>query len=330
MQNAKFMLIKGVPVLEFFLALARLIRLPNVLIIILTQLLLRYSILLPYLYADAPDFITPLPDFLLLVLVTVLITIGGYVINDYFDVRIDLINRPGKLVVSKLISGRTAIKVHMILNGTAILLGFYLAWRIKATSFGLIFPFISGLLWIYSAKYKRMLFWGNFIVAGLSAVVIMMVWLFEFFWLRLNAIQFSSVLPDIHFVAYIFIAYATFAFLVSMAREIIKDMEDREGDETAGCTTLPLVAGIRKTRFIVAAILLVTILLLGYAQVILYLLGFFLAFWYLLFTVQFVATYLLVKLFLAREKQDYRFLSSLCKFVMVAGIISMEIILLSK
>jgi 4-hydroxybenzoate polyprenyltransferase len=324
------MLIRGLPVFDFFKTLAQLVRLPNVLMIILTQLLLRYCIIQPFLYAGDPGAISALPDFLILVLVTVLIAIGGYVINDYFDVKIDAINRPGKLVVNKLISSRAAIKLHMILNGIAILLGFYLAWRIKAISFGLVFPFISGLLWIYSAKYKRILFWGNFIVAGLSSFVILVVWLFEFFWLRLQAEQFVEVLPAIRWVNYIVLAYAMFAFLVSLVREIIKDMEDTEGDKTVDCRTLPLVAGMKNTRFIVGAILLATIFLLGYAQLILYRLSLDMAFWYFMCTVQAGAVYLLVKLFLAREKEDYHFLSSLCKLIMVAGILSMEIIFISN
>jgi 4-hydroxybenzoate polyprenyltransferase len=291
---------------------------------------LRYCVVLPFLYSDAPGSISPWPLFLILIAATVLIAIGGYVINDYFDVKIDSINRPGKLVVNKLISGHTAIKLHMILNGIAILLGFYLAWQIKVISFGLVFPFISGLLWIYSAKYKRMLFWGNFIVSGLSAFVILIVWLFEFFWLRMNAVQFVDVINDMSWVTRVFLGYASFAFLVSMVREIIKDMEDADGDAVVGCKTLPLVLGIKYTKIIVGAILLVTIFLLGYAQIILYRLSLNMLFWYFMFTVQSGAVYLLVKLFFAREKEDYHYLSSLCKMIMVAGILSMELILISN
>ena len=324
------MLIKGLPVLSFIKALIQLIRLPNVLIIVLTQLLLRYCVILSFLYTGAPASVSPLPVFLILVLATVLIAIGGYVINDYFDVKIDSINRPGKLVVNRLISGHTAIKLHMILNGIAILLGFYLAWRIKVISFGFIFPFISGLLWIYSAKYKRILFWGNFIVSGLSAFVILIVWLFEFFWLRMNAVQFVDVISDMSWVTTIFIGYATFAFLITMVREIIKDMEDAEGDAIVGCRTLPLVLGVKYTRIIIGSIILATIFLLGYTQVILDRLSLNMLFWYFMFTVQSGAVYLLVKLFLAREKEDYHYLSSLCKLIMVAGILSMELILISN
>ncbi|MFZ4523443.1 MAG: geranylgeranylglycerol-phosphate geranylgeranyltransferase [Bacteroidales bacterium] len=309
---------------------AQFVRLPNVLIIILTQFLVRYCVFLPYLYADDPAAIAPLTDFILLVLLTVFLAVGGYVINDYFDVKIDSINRPDTVVVGRLISGRKAIKLHMALNIIAVVIGFYLAWRIKAVSFGFLFPLISGLLWIYSARYKRVLFWGNFIVAGLSAFVILVVWLFEFFWLRLNSVQFAHVLPNIRWVTSLILAYALFAFLVSMVREIIKDMEDVDGDESAGCQTIPLVAGMNYARIIVAVLLIVTMLLLGYAQLILYRFDLLMAFWFLCFTVQAGALYLLVKLFYAREKQDYHYLSTLCKLIMFAGILSMEIILISN
>jgi 4-hydroxybenzoate polyprenyltransferase len=156
------------------------------------------------------------------------------------------------------------------------------------------------------------------------------VWLFEFFWLRLDALQFAAVLPDLGWVTTVFTGYAAFAFLTSMVREIIKDMEDAEGDETAGCRTLPLVAGMKKTKLAVAAILIATILILAYAQVVLYLLDLQMAFWYFMITVQAGALYLLVKLFQAKNKQDYHFLSNLCKLIMVAGILSMQIVLISN
>jgi 4-hydroxybenzoate polyprenyltransferase len=324
------MLIKRLPLFDFIRALAQMIRLPNVLIIILTQILLRYCIILPYVYPDFAQAISPFPDFLILIFVTVLIAVGGYVINDYFDVKIDRINRPGNLVVGRLISAHTALKLHILLNGVAIILGFYLAWRIKTISFGFIFPFISGLLWIYSAKYKRVLIWGNLIVAGLSAFVILILGLFEFFWIRLDAPHFLDALPAIKWVTRVFIAYAAFAFLVSTVREIVKDMEDSEGDQTVGSQTLPLVTGMVGAKFVVGAILSTTIVLLAYAQVILYHLSLYMLFWYFMCTIQPAAVYFLVKLFFAREKQDYHFLSSLCKLIMVAGILSMEIILINN
>ncbi|MEI7500648.1 MAG: geranylgeranylglycerol-phosphate geranylgeranyltransferase [Bacteroidota bacterium] len=321
---------KGVTDINNWKAVMQLIRLPNVFIIILTQFMVRFCIIEPFIYSDHTYAVSIFPDFLVLVLATVLIAAGGYIINDYFDVKIDSINRPEKIVVNKLITARAAIKLHMLLNGVAIILGFYLAFRVKAISFGLLFPFISGLLWIYSAKYKRVVFWGNFIVASSTAFVILMVWLFEFFWLRLNAELFVTVITNIRWVTHVFLGYAIFAFLISMVREIIKDMEDAEGDESYGCRTIPLVAGIERTRYLIAAIILVTMVLLGYAQLILYRLNMNMVFWYFFITVQFPLVYLLAKLFGAREKQDYHNLSNLCKLIMVAGILSMQVLLINN
>lgn len=314
---------------EEFKSVSRLIRLPNLAIIVLTQFLLRFCILQTYLYSTDPWAISPLLDFSLLVLVTVLIALGGYVINDYFDVKIDRVNKPDKVVIHHFISPRGAIKLHLLVNSIAILLGFYLSYRIRAISFGFIFPFIAGLLWVYSAKYKRSLIWGNLIVASLSAFVILIVWLFEFFWLRLDGSFFASVLGDIRWVTRVFVGYGMFAFLVSLFREVIKDMEDCRGDETQGCRTIPLVFGIKPAKGIVAVLVVFTMLLLAYAQVILYLMNWSMLFWYFTITVQLPSIYLLFRLFMARETADYRFLSSLCKIIMLAGILSMQLITIS-
>jgi 4-hydroxybenzoate polyprenyltransferase len=263
-------------------------------------------------------------------MVTLLLAIGGYVINDYFDVKIDSVNRPDKMVVNKNITPRNAIKIHIILNVIAILLGFYLAFRIRSFSFGFIFPFISGLLWIYSAKYKRVLFWGNFIVSILSAFVILVLWLYEFFYLHLHPEVFAVVLPHMGWVSRIILGYALFAFLTTMIREVIKDMEDYEGDKKYECKTIPVVSGIRVARYIVVVMIAGTMILLGWAQLILYRLDMRMAFWYFTFAVQIPTSYLLVKILTAKEQQDFHFLSSISKLIMVAGILSMEILLISN
>lgn len=322
--------LKGLPISTYLKSVAQLIRLPNVLIIVFTMLMLRYCIINPFIYSEDPAAISNMTDFLVLVLTTILMAVGGYVINDYFDVKIDRINRPDKQVVNRIISARGAIKLHILLNGVAILLGFYLAYRIRAISFGLIFPFISGLLWIYSAKYKRMLFWGNFIVSAMTAVVILIVWLFEFFWLRMNGELFITVIGDIRWVTKMFLGYAMFAFLLSMVREIIKDMEDAEGDASYGCKTLPLVAGMQRTRYLVAVLVIITMAILGYAQLVLFRLNLLMVFWYFIVAVQVPTAYLLIKLLSARDKEDYHFLSVLCKLIMVSGILSMEVLLISN
>lgn len=315
--------------LGFLAGISRLIRFPNLLIIILTMFLLRYSVVLPVLFGDSGIEPSSFADFIILVLVTLLITSGGYIINDYFDVKIDAINKPDKLIIDRQVSARGAIAAHLVINGIATALGFYLAWRIHSFTFGLIFPFIAVLLWFYSASYKRTFLWGNVIVAFLSAFVILIVWLFEFFHLRLDAEAFGSLVGKLESVSKIFLAYSLFAFLVSLFREIIKDMEDWEGDERYGCRTLPLVIGLQKTRIVAILLMVVNMVLLGYGMLILYRLGFMWGFWYFLLLVQLPVVYLIYTLLTAKAKNDYHYASLLTKLVMLTGILSMQVVSLN-
>jgi 4-hydroxybenzoate polyprenyltransferase len=314
---------------SFLTGISRLIRFPNLLIILLTQLLLRFTILEPFLYGDTGADPSSFMDFSILVLVTLLIASGGYVINDYFDVKIDAVNKPDKMIIDRQVSARGAIAIHLVINGIATLLGFFLAWRIHSLAFGLIFPFIAVLLWFYSASYKRTFLWGNIIVAFLTAFVILIVWLFEFFHLRLDAESFGLVVQKLKGVTRIFLAYAVFAFLVSLLREIIKDMEDWEGDEKFGCRTLPLVIGLKRSKAVVVALTLLNMALLGYGMAILCRLHFMWAFWYFLALVQIPVLYLIYSVLRAQDKNGYHFASSLTKLIMLTGLLSMQVISLS-
>lgn len=316
-------------IVPYILPVARLIRLPNILIIVLTQILLRYGILKTFLFRGDGSMMSGLQDFSLLVLSTILIAIGGYIINDYFDIRIDHINKPDKLVIGKMISSRGAIILHLIITGFAILIGFFLAFRIRSVNFGLIFPSIAVLLWLYSAKYKRSLLIGNLIVAVLSALVIFILWLFEFLDLRLSPDNFSAVLTNFKTVNQFIIGYGLFAFLTTLSREIIKDIEDLDGDKEYLCKTLPLTFGIRKTKYVIISLLCITILLLIYGQVVVYRMEMTTVFWYLLVVVQIPFIFLIYKLIAAQEKEDYHYLSNLSKMIMFAGILSMQLISIS-
>jgi len=265
-------------------------------------------------------------DFSLLVVATVLLTIGGYLINDYFDTRIDSVNNPEGNPVGTAINSRSVILAHILVNSFAILIGFYLAFRLRSVNFGLIFPFISVLLWLYSARYKRTLAWGNLVVAILSALVIFIVWYFEFLHLRLTPMDFSQVVPELKETTRYFIAYGLFAFLVSFFREIIKDMEDIDGDKEYGCRTLPIVAGIKKSNYIVTFLVSLTFVFLAFAQWTFFNRGWMMVFWYFLIIIQLPMVYLIYKLYRAEKREDYHFLSNLCKLIMFAGILSMQLI----
>lgn len=299
----------------------RLMRTPNLAMMALTMVLLRYCVIVPLAGPEGGE-----NGFWLLVLVTVLLAAGGYIINDYFDVSIDRVNDPGRQVVDRSIDRRTAILMHIVLNSIAIVIGLYLGWRVRSLAFGLIFPLISGLLWLYSARYKRTFILGNLLVAALSAFVILVTWVQAFLQLRLDPDHFASVLPGIRLVHRIVLGFTVFAFLLSLAREIIKDMEDAHGDALAGCRTLPIVAGMRWAAFTAGVVIVATILLLAYIQYLLILYGFFTEFWYFMVLVQPGAVILLALLVLARNPRQFRRASYLCKAVMLAGTLSMVLL----
>lgn len=230
---------------------------------------------------------------------TAIIAGAGYIINDYYDIKIDLINKPDRVVIGKDIGRRYALLFHSVLSFLGVGLGFLLGWRL-----GLIHIFSSFILWWYSNNLKRQPFIGNFMVALLTGLSILLVNL-------LYNLDNSFV-----------IIYSLFAFFMTLVREIIKDMEDLKGDNTFGCKTLPIVWGIRKTKAVVYFLLalfssLVITLNAIYTQMPFY---YFLVF---LFAPLSIFLFVLVR---ADTKRDFYMLSQWCKVIMVLGIISMAFV----
>lgn len=251
----------------------KLIRAQNLLIVALTMFLMRYAIiepilgLLPYIAkgAASPETMTlqfSLLDFIILLLSTISITAAGYVINDYFDIRTDLVNR-GKVIVGTKIARRKAMMWHNILNGLGIVGGFYVSYKIGFFWLGIFFLLVSGLLYFYSATYKRQFLLGNIIVALLTAMVPLMVGVFEvvaaYSYYVVNAAQLGSMKILFLWVG----GFSLFAFLSSIAREIVKDMEDFEGDKAYGSNSLPVVLGLKGSGIVAIIIIGITIVLLG-------------------------------------------------------------------
>jgi 4-hydroxybenzoate polyprenyltransferase len=306
-----------------------LLRLPNLLIIVLTQYLLGYGIIRPLMVRQGA--VPPLGhfDFFILVMITVLIAAGGYIINDHFDVNADRRNRPGKNMLEGVISVRHALRVYYILNGIAISGGIYMAWMASSFQLGLIFPVIIGLLWFYSSRYQRMPFWGNLIVALLSAMVVLIIWLFEFFMLLRNGGEFVNVIRQLETINNYVWGYALFAFLVTLFREMLKDVQDLEGDRVMGYRTIPVIWGAGPARTIAAAVIGLTVVLLALCQWYLYSKGMQLPFWYLLVAVQPLLLYLLYQVITTRDNDKYGFLGTTAKVIMIAGVLSMELVYIS-
>jgi len=250
-----------------------LIRWKNLLIVILTMVLMRYFVIAPLLslmtvnLISSPDVAVPMMlqlrwfDFMILVVATVCITAGGYVINDYFDIRTDLINK-GKVIVGTGISRRKAMMWHSIFNISGVAAGFYISSRAGYFWMGTLFLVVSGLLYFYSASYKRQFLIGNIIVAVLTAMVPLLVIFYEWPALyRFYAVNATSI-PGFTVLFYWVGGFALFAFLTTISREIIKDIEDFEGDMAYGRNTLPVVTGIPASKIIAVSLVTLTIAML--------------------------------------------------------------------
>lgn len=276
---------------RFIVSFARLTRIWNLLIIALAQYLTAGFLI---------DFSTILdPKLFILSVSTVMIAAGGYIINDYYDIKIDLINKPERVVIGKNITRRYAILFHTLLSFGGVVLGFILSWKIAAVNFA-----CATVLWWYSNRLKRQPFVGNFVVALLTGIAIWLV---------------DSLYKTGHMLI---ICYAIFAFFITLIREIIKDMEDLKGDETFGCQTLPIVLGIRQTKYIIYGILalfLLTVMMINFF--IEYLpVQFFLLFLFV------PMLWFVVRLISADTKKDFTWLSGFCKIILLLGILSMAFI----
>ncbi|MBN1159575.1 MAG: geranylgeranylglycerol-phosphate geranylgeranyltransferase [Bacteroidales bacterium] len=244
--------------------LFRLIRWQNLLIIAAVQVLLHRCIFVPLITASGMAAQLSAGSMILLVLATVCIAAGGYAINDYFDRKIDMINKPEKIIIGKLIHTRHVMAWHLVFTIAGILLGTWVSLRSGLLFLSLVFIMVSGLLWFYSTAYKKQLLLGTFIVALLTALVPFMVWLFE---MPLLVGEYGSGAAVVSRPLLIWVlGFSVFAFLLNVAREIVKDAEDFEGDRAFGKQTLPVATGIKCTKVVITGILLlvVSLLLLAY------------------------------------------------------------------
>lgn len=300
-----------------------LIRFKNLIIIALTQYLIRYAVIEPMISLSSFELQLSHFNFFLMSLATVLIAAGGYIINDYFDTRIDRVNRPNLVVIDTYIKRRVAMAAHIVSSIAGILLGFYAAAQAGVYQLGFIYAISSGMLWFYSTDFKRQLLVGNLVISFLTALVPIMVPLFE---IPLLNKAYGEILleanTDFTFLLRFVGAYSIFAFLSSMIREIIKDMEDVNGDTSFGRTTIPIAIGIEKSKLIVISLCIVLIIGLAYIQYLQFQAKDFIFFAYILLLIQAPLIYLIFKLIKANDKNSFAFISRIVKAVMLAGILS--------
>ncbi|MCX6321624.1 MAG: geranylgeranylglycerol-phosphate geranylgeranyltransferase [Bacteroidia bacterium] len=311
-------------------AFLNLIRWQNLLIVILTMVLMRYAVLEPVISkigvillkgtGEVIPMVLQFPwyDFLLLVASTVFITAGGYVINDYFDIKADLINK-GKVIVGTKIPRRQAMMWHNIFNIAGVSAGFYISWKAGYIYLGILFLIVSGLLYFYSVSYKRQFLIGNIIVAILTAMVPLLVVFYEwpalYKYYTINAIS----LPKINFIFYWVGGFALFVFLTTLTREIIKDTEDFEGDVAYGRNTVAVVFGVLSAKVVSVSLIIITVALL-------YLIWYFfindtITLIYISAAIVLPLLYVIYNVVISRDRKQLHSASSIMKIVMLTGIL---------
>lgn len=288
---------------------------------------MRYGIIQAILINYGIDLEFAFSDFLFLVMSVVMIAAAGNMINDYFDVKIDLVNRKDKVIVGNYIKAQTVFTAYVIINILALFLAAYVCLKIEKINFLFIFLLSIGALWFYSTTYKNLLLVGNVLIAILTAIVPMLVLLFEIPPLYTKYHMYTQAYNVLVKAMLGWCSmFSLFAFLTVLIREIIKDAEDFEGDSISSRRTLPIVWGINVTRIVVTILILLVCLLIE-----------FIFFKYLKITCStafdtitffyfhlFIIIPLLVTislLFIAKSKKDYSIASTIIKLVIVFGIL---------
>lgn len=285
------------------------------------QMVFRYGFLklqnIPLALADWQYF--------LLVLSTVLIAAAGYVINNIFDQDTDITNKPNAVIVGKTISETAAYNMYVALNVSGVAIGFYISNSIQKPGFAVVFILIATLLYIYATNLKQIMVIGNILIALLLSFSILIIGVFDLYPVvtpsnkQVIAVFFSIILD-----------YAIFAFFINFIREIIKDLEDYDGDYSQGMRTLPIVLGISMTTKLVFALSFVPcIALLYYINNYFMANNLFITAFYALVFILAPIIFFTVKTWTATTKDDFKKLSALLKWILFFGILSILIITLN-
>ncbi|MBK8520950.1 MAG: geranylgeranylglycerol-phosphate geranylgeranyltransferase [Chitinophagaceae bacterium] len=310
--------------MKLITAFLRLVRLTNLVMIAVTQVLFYFTIVEPF-YSNNHDAYIPfsIKHFLLLILSSILIAAAGNIINDYFDRNIDEINKPEKKIIDKLIKRRWAIIMHIVFSFVAILIGFYIDSQTPVFWLGISNTVCVMLLFGYSISLKKKLLVGNILISMLTAWVILVCFVCYYRSFSCSYCDAATWQGQLNRFIRISFLYAGFAFVISLIREVVKDMEDMEGDKRYGCKTIPISWGIPASKVFVAVWLVVLIGMISIVQIYVLQLGWY---WSAVFAVLLIIApllWILRKLYQAQVPKDYHRLSTVIKLVMLAGLVSM-------
>lgn len=288
----------------------KLIRYKNLLMVLLTMVLTKYALL----ESNFSNTLLSHFNFIILTTAVLLITASGYIINDIFDIETDKINKPSKLFLDKNFSIKKAWSFYILLNVFGLALGIFVSIATNTPLNSLYFIVTAIILFYYSKSLKKIALIGNLIVSFLCALVIFLVSEFEFIGTNLESS--SKISSDLIITIYLF-----FSFTITLIREIIKDIEDVNGDLKIKAKTLPILIGRKRSAriaFFISSMMLVFILIILQS-----IKNESLFFWYILFLICIPLLYLLSKIWFARTKKNYNVISKLLKIIMFLGILSM-------
>ncbi|MFM9008679.1 MAG: UbiA family prenyltransferase [Bacteroidota bacterium] len=295
-------------------AIMRLIRWPNLLLLAILQLSIRYALAAPFLEEAKHGFLLSDFEFGILVLSCILIAAGGNIINDIEDIRADRINKPETKLAVDVIGKDRAFNLYLALSFTGVTGGLYLEYICGYSFLGVLMLICTGLLYFYSTSYQCIPVLGNVIVSLLSALSALIVILAEPF-IKTNAgiMLFMEVL-------------LAFIFLGSLVRELVKDCEDALGDASVGCGTLAVRAGTSVTAWCAALILILMLAGLAWIQILTYQWESALPFGYIVLFIELPmlnTVYILARS--SRSQEDFRKASRLLKIVMFAATLSLVV-----
>lgn len=296
----------------------KLIRIQNLLFIVFIQYAMRFFIVKPILENYNLSVLFSDFHFLLLVLTTVLLAAAGYIINDYFDYELD--KKAGKkIVIGNGISKKKAINIYTAFVLIALAIGFFISFKMGIYKLGFIYVIVAGLLWFYSTSFKKMFLVGNVIVALVSALVPFIVALYEIpLQYSINKEILVSRGQNLNEMIVWLAGFAGFAFLLTLLREIIKDSEDMEGDMAFNANTLSIILGEKNTKLVVSLLALITIG--GAIFLLIIFLNDIASILYISVLIILPLFFLIVKNFKAKTSENFHFLSTFTKLIMIAGV----------
>lgn len=309
-------------------AFFKLVRWPNLIMIAVMMCLVFYRLMFPLFVSGFSDMTPPEPAFFFLLVSMIFIVAGGYVINDFYDKEIDFVNKPEKVLVGKVFSLKETKFYYWILTITGLICGLIssiLITKIKFITLFAMLVLLTCLLYSYSSTYKRKLLIGNIIVSLSVAFSVFLPWLFEMLYLSHNVLILSAAKNIMLVLLDFVLIYTVFAFLSTLIREIVKDLEDYQGDAGLHCRTVPVVWGVKTAKIIVYVIIIVLFALIIYYQYILYMMHAIVTLVFM-FIVDIMCVVLFMQVINAKEKTDYHHISTIIKIMMLIGILSMGFI----